>query len=529
MHIAAMVTSLSLSPMALAQSQKEFTPSGSTGDWNQLLNWTPNGVPTLSDDVLIPDGKTCTISGASNDAFCKSLEVETGATLEVQDGLTLTIRPPANHSYADLKLDGTIEISDDTETGVLRLEMTGLLTHVFEILGEGTLFGDPAEIQTDSTHTVVRIYVGPESEGYPLISGTWDIPIDVENDGTFSAGGSHIMTFDSDTCSRPGGWLPIGISGDGTFIASGGAVYMTNPVFESGFDGTLAASGEAATMVLNRCGQQGGSFDVQAANITASDDASIVFLDGLITDGASIALTSGGSLGTDLEESGAMNLANTTITIDGGTLHAEFNADFDGVELTIEGDGIAIFDRSLGAIDCQISVDEEGELHFYVNQLFLTDSSLAVAGDGSVTPPSGEDIRLDGECSVVIEDDGVLSCSVLKVGSPDEIIVTMTGGTLECDRFDLREHIVNISGGTFEVLGAEEDAGASSGIINVSGGTLKVAGGFLGTFNSDIGIYSGTLEVAASEDESDLFENRGELYFVGGTIIVREGEKAVLK
>jgi hypothetical protein len=118
---------------------------------------------------------------------------------------------------------------------------------------------------------------------------------------------------------------------------------------------------------------------------------------------------------------------------------------------------------------------------------------------------------------------------VLKVGSPDEIIVTMTGGTLECDRFDLREHIVNISGGTFEVLGAEEDAGASSGIINVSGGTLKVAGGFLGTFNSDIGIYSGTLEVAASEDESDLFENRGELYFVGGTIIVREGEKAVLK
>jgi hypothetical protein len=149
-HIAVAATALGLSSMALAQSQKEFTPTGSTGAWHSNDNWTPANTPTLSDDVLIPDGKTCIVSGSSNDALCKSLEVETGAVLEIQDGLTLNIRPPASHNYPDLQLDGTILFTDASETGVLLLEMTGIASHVFEILGEGQLIGDPAEIQTST-------------------------------------------------------------------------------------------------------------------------------------------------------------------------------------------------------------------------------------------------------------------------------------------------------------------------------------------------------------------------------------------
>jgi hypothetical protein len=141
--------SLSTGSVALAQSRNTFMPIAPSTDWNQNSNWSFNTVPSLSDDVLIPEGETCIVSG-STDALAKSLEVQTGALLEIQDGLTLQIRPPANHTYADLQLDGTILFTDATETGVLRLEMSGILTHVFEILGEGQLIGDPAEIQTST-------------------------------------------------------------------------------------------------------------------------------------------------------------------------------------------------------------------------------------------------------------------------------------------------------------------------------------------------------------------------------------------
>ncbi len=234
---------LATTSTTLAGDRNEFIPS--SGEWHDPQNWSENEIPDLTWDVLIASGKTCTVSGSNNDALCKSLEVS--GTLEIQDGNTLQIRTPVSHGFTALEVNGLIEFSDDTETGILLLEMTGSGDRVFEILGEGQITGDPAEMQTDSgSNAIDRLYVGPLSEGAPFIAGPWTIPLDVENDGTFIAG-SGTMLFE-----RDGDVLDIG--GAGTFRSGGGTMRFNCVDFDPGlaFTGTLLA--DAGTMYLTDCG-----------------------------------------------------------------------------------------------------------------------------------------------------------------------------------------------------------------------------------------------------------------------------------
>ena len=62
-----------------------------SSNWNNPLNWNPNGVPLLTQDVTIPSGMPFNpiISTMSN--FCKNLLVKTGATLTVNVGKELTV------------------------------------------------------------------------------------------------------------------------------------------------------------------------------------------------------------------------------------------------------------------------------------------------------------------------------------------------------------------------------------------------------------------------------------------------------
>lgn len=70
----------------------------SDGDWNTPATWANNTVPTITDNVVIPIGKTVTINNA--DAFCNNLVVE--GTLTSTGGIhTLTVA-------ANLYLENTL-------------------------------------------------------------------------------------------------------------------------------------------------------------------------------------------------------------------------------------------------------------------------------------------------------------------------------------------------------------------------------------------------------------------------------------
>jgi hypothetical protein len=102
-------------------------------DWNIASNWSPSGVPTLADDVIIPSFGCVTVCSA--DAYANTVTVQTGAQIEIlnaalevdgggnnpssvnaQSGIIL------DHSQAKLRLtanqtwsgSGSITLSDTT-------------------------------------------------------------------------------------------------------------------------------------------------------------------------------------------------------------------------------------------------------------------------------------------------------------------------------------------------------------------------------------------------------------------------------
>lgn len=503
LHIATTAVTLTLSSLAIAQQQnKVFTPTGSTGSWHAQNDWVPIGAPDLDDDVLIPANKTCTVSGSVN-AVAKSIEVETGALLQVEDGLTLQIRTPLSHTFTALRIDGNLRITDASETGVLLVEIPGTGNDVFEMLGDGQLTGDPAELQTSTGDNAVdSIYVGGGTEGGLFVKGTWDIPIDVDNDGYLSAGTGDVMTFFSGSCTEH----DIEISGDGTFNANAGTVYFVNPVFETGFDGKLYAW-HFGDMVVQRCAAQGGDFYVDAATMQASDWGTIGFLDGLVTDGGSIDLTSDGLLYTDFNEAGDMALDGTVVTVDGGKLAPALTATFTDVTLTIEGDGVVDFDDYLFIADgCTISIDESG-------QLLCQDN-----------------LQMKGQTSITIQGSGELECDQLMTSSPDNVVVTVSGGTLECTWFDVGDTTLTVSGGEFHIIGTtgQLNSVSSNSALTVSGGTFY-CGGSVEVLGS-LSLSGGVIDVRGDNrfpDRDDL-KSSGGFSFTGGKIKVKDDRTVLI-
>lgn len=82
-----------------------------TGDnWNDPLNWNPNGVPTLSDCVVIPSGYYPLILNGTTNAEALSITIGNGASITVENEMTLTVQDFINGpgaSTGDIILEGS--------------------------------------------------------------------------------------------------------------------------------------------------------------------------------------------------------------------------------------------------------------------------------------------------------------------------------------------------------------------------------------------------------------------------------------
>lgn len=102
------ILTLLLSISAFAQK----TYSGpASGNWNVAGNWSPSGVPTSADDVIIPSGKTVTIDV---DAFAKSISVS--GTLYLDNSYRLTVGTSSVNGNFTVNSGGTFKIN---QTGTL--------------------------------------------------------------------------------------------------------------------------------------------------------------------------------------------------------------------------------------------------------------------------------------------------------------------------------------------------------------------------------------------------------------------------
>uniref|UniRef100_UPI004049E8FE hypothetical protein n=1 Tax=Flavobacterium sp. TaxID=239 RepID=UPI004049E8FE len=72
--------------------QKDKTWDGSTStNWNTASNWTPSGVPLITESVYIPNVANDPIIGAGADALACSLNIEAGAVLTLNSGRNMVV------------------------------------------------------------------------------------------------------------------------------------------------------------------------------------------------------------------------------------------------------------------------------------------------------------------------------------------------------------------------------------------------------------------------------------------------------
>lgn len=99
------------------------------GNWNSSNSWSPSGVPTSSDDVIIPTGKTPNVN--VNNGQCRSLTIQSGASLLIGNSKALTI-----NNTTGLSISGTLEING----GNITVSNTGT---AFTIASGGSVIWNP--------------------------------------------------------------------------------------------------------------------------------------------------------------------------------------------------------------------------------------------------------------------------------------------------------------------------------------------------------------------------------------------------
>jgi hypothetical protein len=434
LHVILSIAALAAAPLALGQTQdKVFTPQGNPPDtdWFDPLNWGPQtGVPGLTNDVLIPEGTFCVIADSASIATAKSVEVEDGGQLHVIDGQTLHVRNSANPAYPSLKVDGLLGMYDEeqTLTAILLLEQRGprVGPRVAEVTGAGDVFGSPAEFAWSmgtAMATVVHI------DDAVTVAGTWDIPLNIDNDGTITAPTSHTIRFiysDPPECDSP--WY---VSGAGTFSVTGsGALMQFQDVYFTDFRPHLVVS-NGRMEFLNVCSalptapgiEEGGSITVSGGFLDF--DYGLVF-------------TGDGTAAVDLEVSGG--IFSSWAEIDLVTINAELSGGFFDVPTNVEL-------RSGG------SLLVEGDVEFFTPYLHTNQ-------------PQPYSLTVDG---------GTLECDYFKFSDMTlsvESGLFLVNGESEKDSEATSSNTLTISGGQMQVGGGY--SGDSSTDLTILGGTLQI-------------------------------------------------------
>jgi hypothetical protein len=102
--------------------------NGSVNDnWNVANNWTPPGVPTSLDCVVVPDVVNDSyIQGTSFDAFAYSVNVQNGGLLQINSGNNLTVtdivRVDAGGTFNIKNSGSLIQINDVPNIGTMNME-----------------------------------------------------------------------------------------------------------------------------------------------------------------------------------------------------------------------------------------------------------------------------------------------------------------------------------------------------------------------------------------------------------------------
>jgi hypothetical protein len=216
-------------------SLKTWDGGAGTNNWFDANNWSPNGVPTATDNLEIPAGFTIQIpSGTASAKF-----IFVNGTLQVANGATLNITGstfnPALYVLGEVNNQGTINISNSQNSGlavhnsgaVMTNEATGVI-HINNVGLQGIAldgsFTNKGTISINNTGQVSNPAngIGFRSNGHTFDNqGDITIGTGVKQNAILFQSGSQFTNSGSIELNNDGGANDHGITGSGTFTNTG--------------------------------------------------------------------------------------------------------------------------------------------------------------------------------------------------------------------------------------------------------------------------------------------------------------------
>lgn len=426
----------------------------SGNQWTQPINRSHGTVPTVNDDVVVPETSgwdpLINVSGQA----CKSLELRSGAELTIADG--------------------SLEVADDlTSYGRLGLTSTDASLYVYDnlYLMSGSLtqvLNAGAEIEVEEN---VRFASGATTNwslGYLNIvgSGTSNLicetPVSIANLRIEKTGGG--------TCVIPA-------TNTAVLTVNGGIIVQT---------GTLSHGYTGTTIVKGNLHVYSGNLNCNAGTISLEgSSSSSIRIDNSGSYLHKLRIAKSGTAGVSLSTSNTvvgndLSIVSGYLSTGANTLYVAGNwINGVGPDAFYEGAGRVVF-NGLSNQNCSSETFNIMELNKSGRLLVPTGSTISCAvydwTSGGVTVSGGSFTATD------LADDGIFGAYTLSSGN-----ITLTQDSSHY--VDLRSANINISGGVFSVYGG----GGAMWMAYQGTTTFTMSGGYFDVRDQDIMINSAYL------------------------------------
>jgi hypothetical protein len=219
------------------------TWNGSSSDnWNLANNWTPTGIPTSDDCVIIPNvTNTSNVFGTNYNAFGKSLLVRTAGRLIIHPTNTLTIGDGVtveSDGIFNIENSGSlIQINNITNTGNITMRRNTLIDALDYVYWSSPVASFTSSAISPSTSTGLIWKWEPTTvTGYDSNFGNW-------------VNGSEVMTLGRGYIVRaPTGWSATPTTYTANFVGVPNNGTITRPITRSTYTGA-SYTGPTSTLV----------------------------------------------------------------------------------------------------------------------------------------------------------------------------------------------------------------------------------------------------------------------------------------
>ncbi|MBL7787632.1 MAG: BspA family leucine-rich repeat surface protein, partial [Chitinophagales bacterium] len=256
--------------VATATETMTWTGAIST-DWANACNWSPNGVPTATNTVFIPDVANDPVVLNGTTANCKEIILHSSAILTINNGGVMNINSNSSNGItvstsASIVNNGTLSVSSatygiDIQGSGASITNSGMLT-ITNSSNAGIFFRQNNTVVTNTSTGIINLQT--PSTGFRYLGGVTGQT--VTNQGTINYSGAlYALTMQPSSIFNNSGTFNI-TSGSGIAVQGGtlnnlgcGKILMSSGTIGNSLAGSLTTN--AGLIVTNYFDNTNGTFN----------------------------------------------------------------------------------------------------------------------------------------------------------------------------------------------------------------------------------------------------------------------------